>query len=98
MVEGLSGDLTLAPMIEVKTKRWEKPSSLRPDLKTPSVEASSEGGSSTRAQLVAFALGLVLPILAFVGLVLLEFAASERARVEQSALDKARNTALAIDR
>jgi PAS domain S-box-containing protein len=62
------------------------------------VGASSESGSSTRAQLVAFALALVLPILAFIGFVLFQFAVSERARVEQSALDKARNMAVALDR
>jgi hypothetical protein len=62
------------------------------------VRSSPEGGSSTRAQLVAFALALVLPILAFVGFLLFQFATAERARVEQDALDNARSMALAVDR
>ena len=51
-----------------------------------------------RRQLSYFALVLLIPILAFVGFVLFEFATGERARLEQDALSNARRIAVAVDR
>jgi signal transduction histidine kinase len=48
--------------------------------------------------LAAFAVALALPILAFCGVVLWQFAERERARLVDGALDAARATAISIDR
>lgn len=52
---------------------------------------------STRAYLALFAATLVLPVLAFSGLVLWQYSANERARLERSALQEAREIAHAVD-
>ena len=61
-------------------------------------DSRRSGGSSTRGQLVAFALALSAPILAFVAILLWQFAAAERAHLEADALAKARTMAVALDR
>ena len=51
-----------------------------------------------RRQFLTLALGLLVPTLLFVGVLLWQFAASERARVEQEALAQARGLAVTLDR
>lgn len=53
---------------------------------------------SLKWRLATFAAALALPILAFVGLLLWQFAAAERSRLEARALERAHALSLAIDR
>jgi PAS domain S-box-containing protein len=54
-------------------------------------------GWSTRTYLAVFAAALILPVLAFSGFLLTQYAAGERARLEQAALEEARDIAQAVD-
>jgi signal transduction histidine kinase/CheY-like chemotaxis protein len=66
------------------------------------LRATGRGASRTARpvgrHLAAFAVALAVPILIFAGTVLWQFAARERARLEEGALDAARAAAVAIDR
>lgn len=53
---------------------------------------------SIPVRLAAFALALALPILGLAGIVLWQYAAAERVRVEDGALDRARGIAVAVER
>ena len=55
-------------------------------------------GRSLKWQLSKLCLGLLLPTLAFMGVLLWEFAASERSRVEEQARFLSRSLAIALDR
>ncbi len=60
--------------------------------------ATRSPGRSVRWHLVVFAAALVLPILAFIGFLLWQYATSERDRLEREAATLARAVANAIDR
>jgi PAS domain S-box-containing protein len=59
--------------------------------------ARSESSRSVVRHLAIFALAFALPILAFVGFVLWQYASAERARLEAQATETARTVAFAID-
>ena len=50
-----------------------------------------------RAHLILFAAAIVLPILGFAGFALWQYADGERSRLEQAALEEARDVAQAVD-
>ena len=55
-------------------------------------------GWTMRVQLAIFATSLVLPILAFIGFLLWQYASAERGRLEREALATARSISVSIDR
>ncbi len=67
-------------------------------MKTPAAAPNPSRLRSIPVRLAVFAAVLVVPILIFLGVLLWQLAAKERARVESDAADTARGLALAIDR
>ena len=85
--------------VDVRDRRADaQPRTTRPFVTALAPDSPRSGGWSTRTQLAAFALALSAPILAFVGLLLWQVAAAERARVEADGLARAHNMAVALDR
>ncbi len=58
---------------------------------------SPHGRHSTRSYLALFAAALALPILLFAAMILWQYGTGERRRLEQAALEEARDVAQAVD-